>query len=246
MSVTLPIANAGLKYVNGLEIAKNAAKTISLASGAARDSSNTNDITLSAAVTINGEVVGANGVDAAAIAASSMYAVYVIGDSRKYEATAGLLSLNASTPSLPAGYDMYRRVGWVLTDGTPNILQFWQHGSGQERQYYYDVGISELSGGSATSYTAIDLATSVPPIATDVMLDIAYTANGATNKAEFLPFGSSTANGIVRFGCGVAAAQVGSACVPCRLDGSVPKIQYKVAASDALTLLVTGYKDYLS
>ena len=242
-----PIVNAGLKYVNGLELAWASDETITMAAGAARDSANSNDIVLSAAATISNITNGANGLDTGSVAASTMYAVYVIGDSTKYESTAGLLSLASnSEPSLPAGYDMYRRVGWVLTDGTSDNLLFWQEGMGQVRKYFYDVGISELSGGSATTYTAIDLATSVPPIDTTVILDIAYTPNSATNNAEFLPFGSSATNGVVRYGCGVAAAQVGQIEVPAKLNSAVPTIQYKVDTSDALTLLTTGFYDYMA
>lgn len=241
-----PIVNAGVKYVNGLEIAKTAAKVISMAAGAARNSTNENDIVLSSSVSINGATVGANGVDVAAIVLNSFYAVYVIGDSTKYESTAALLSLSATTPSLPGGYDMYRRVGWVLTDGSANILQFWQYGEGQERQYYYDVGISELSGGSATTFTAIDLATSVPPIATEVLFDVTFTPDGATEVAEFLPFGSAASSGFIRFGYGVAGAQVGVVTVPCRLDSGVPKVLYKVASGDTLTLLTVGFTDFMA
>lgn len=247
MTANTPIVNAGVKYVNGLELTRTANKTISMAQGAARDSSNVNDIVLDSAVTINGAAVGANGVDVAAIVLNSFYAVYVIGDSTKYEAAAGLLSLDADQPSLPSGYDMYRRVGWILTDGSANILQFWQFGEGQERTYYYDVGIAELTNGTQTSFTEVDLATSVPPIATDVLLDVAYTPASATNTAHFLPFGSSATDGIVRFGYGVAAAQRGMAVAPCRLDSGVPKILYKVDnGSDDLDVLVAGYKDYMA
>lgn len=241
-----PVVNAGIKYVNGLAISKTAAKTLSMAAGAARDGTNTNDIILDAAVTINGAAVGANGVDVAVLAASSMYAVYVIGDSNNYKSTAGLLSLDITQPNIPADYDMYRRVGWILTDGSSNILQFWQYGLGQERTYYYDVGISELSGGSATSFTAIDLATSVPPIATEVLFHATFTPDGATEIAEFLPFGSSASNGLAVFGYGVAGAQQGMVTVPCKLDAGVPKILYKVAAGDTLTLLTAGFKDNFS
>ncbi len=248
-----PIVNAGLSYVNGLGIAKTAAKVISMALGAARDSTNTNDMILdttnphisSGVISINGANVGANGVDVAAIVLSRFYAVYVIGDSTDYQPTAGLLSLNASTPSLPEGYDMYRRVGWVLTDGSANILQFWQYGTDETRDYYYDVGISELSGGSSTSFAAIDLATSVPPINTEVLFNYTFTPDGATEVAEFLPFGSSASNGIVQIGGGVAVAQVGMVTVPSRLDSGVPKVLYKVASGDTLTLLTAGYKDFL-
>ncbi len=249
-----PIVNAGLLYVNGLGIAKTAAKVISMALGAARDSTNTNDIILSSdnphvsggVVSVNGANVGANGVDLAALVASSFYAVYAIGDSTSYNPVAGLLSLNATTPSLPEGYDMYRRVGWVLTDGSANILQFWQFGSGSGRVYYYDVGISALSGGTSTTFANIDLSTSVPPIATEVLFHATYTPNSATNIAEFLPYGSSASNGIVVFGYGVAAAQQGMVTVPEELNAGKAEVKYKVATSDTLTLLTAGYKDFLS
>lgn len=241
-----PIVNAGLLYLNGLGIAKTAAKVISLAAGAARDSTNVNDIILNALVSVNGANVGANGVDVAVLVASSFYAVYAIGDSTDYQPVAGLLSLNATTPSLPTTYDMYRRVGWVLTDGSANILQFWQYGSGSSRTYYYDVAISALSGGSSTTYANVSLATSVPPITTSAILKVAYTPNAATNVAHFLPFGSGATNGIIQFGYGVAAAQVGMATVPSALNAGAPTIQYKVSSSDALTLLTAGFVDLLA
>lgn len=241
-----PIVNAGLTYVNGLTLTHVDDETITLSAGAARDSSNTNDIILDAAVTLDGSTVGANGVDVTAFEASKLYAVYAIGDSTGYNATAGLFSLDTDQPALPGGYDMYRRIGWARTDGSSDLLAFWQFGEGEQKVYYYDVGISELSAGSSATYAEIDLATSVPPIATQVIFDVAYTPDGATDVAEFLPFGSTATDGIVRFGYGVAGAQVGQAVIPCRLDSGVPKIQYKVTSGDALTLLVTGFYDYLS
>lgn len=242
----VPIVNAGLLYVNGLAISNNATNTkLNLASGQARNSSNVDDIILSTGVTIDGTTVGANGVDAAAIVASSFYAVYVIGDSTAHQSTAGLLSLNATTPALPYGYDMYRRIGWILTDGAAHILTFWQFGGGSGRTYYYDVGISALSGGTQTSFTAVDLSASVPPIATQVLFKATYTPNSATNTAQFLPYGSTATNGFVQFGYGVAAAQVGMVTIPAELNAAKAEIQYKVASSDTLSLLTVGYQDSL-
>ena len=241
-----PVVNAGLLYVNGLQLVRASATTVTMAAGAARDSSDANDITLSALVTLDGDTVGANGMDSAVLANSTMYAVYVIGDSTLYNDAAALASLASnSAPTLPRGYDMYRRVGWFLTDGSADILQFWQYGSDESRTYYYDVGISELSGGSSTSFAEINLATSVPPIAAEVFFDILFTPDGAAEVAEFLPYGSAAASGFVRFGTGVAAAQVGSIVVPSQLKSGVPTIQYKVASGDTLTLLCTGFKDAL-
>lgn len=242
-----PIVNAGLLYVNGLNLTRASNSTITCASGAARDSGNSNDIVSSSTLTFTGTTVGANGMDVAVMVLSTMYKLYIIADSTGYKSTALLGSLAATaTPSLPSGYDMYRRIGHFLTDSSANILQFWQFGTGQARTMYYDVGISELAAGTSTSYAEINLATSIPPIATEGIFDISYTPNSATNDAQFIPYGSSATNGIVRFGCGVAAEQTGQVTLPVTLKSGVPTVQYKVAASDSLTLLCVGYYDYLT
>jgi hypothetical protein len=246
MSVNIPIINARLAYVNGLQLSWASNTTFTMAAGAASNSTDINDIELPALVTNTITSVGVNGVDIAAAVASSFYSVYIIGDSTKYQPTASLISLSATAPRLPFGYDMYRRVGFILTDGSANIRQFWQYGNNSERTMYYDVGISELAAGAATTFTAIDLATSVPPVKCQVIFDVAFTPDGATEVAEFLPFGSTATAGIVRFGTGVAGAQVGTVMVPSALDAGVPKVLYKVAAGDTLTLLTVGYVDSLS
>lgn len=261
---TSPIVNDGTTYAYGLGISKTAAKQITMQFGQARDSTNTNDIILgpsapngtpaAAPIVINGATVGANGVDVAVLVASSFYAVYVISDSTDYLSTAGLLSLNFTQPNLPGGggqgggYDMFRRVGWILTDGSANILQFWQYGQNEQRMYYYDVGISVLSAGTSGTFAKVNLDTAVPQLATEVLLMATFTPTGATDLAEFLPFGSTATNGMIQFGYGVAAAQVGMVTVPCQLDASTPPdpaIQYKVTGTDTLSLLVVGYKDYI-
>ena len=246
MSVNIPIINARLAYVDGLQLSWASNTTFTMAAGAASNSTDINDIELPALVTNTITSVGVNGVDIAAAAASSFYAVYVIGDSTKYRPTASIISLNMSQPRLPFGYDMYRRVGFILTNGASQVLKFWQYGNSSERTMYYDVGISELAAGAATTFTAVDLATSVPPVKCQVIFDVAFTPDGATEVAEFLPFGSTATAGIVRFGTGVAGAQVGTVMVPSALDAGVPKVLYKVAAGDTLTLLTVGYVDSLN
>lgn len=240
-----PIVNAGEKYIFGLNLARTDDENITIASGQCRDQSNVVDMAVSSALTVDILGSGAGGLDTGSVAASTFYAVYLLGDSTRFNDPVGILSTSFSAPTLPDGYDVYRRIGAILTDGSSDILEFHQYGAGKDRTMYYDVGISELSAGAATSYTEIDLATSVPPVRCQVIFDIAYTPNSATNNAEFLPFGSSATNGIVRYGCGVAAAQVGQITVPSALDSSTPKVQYKVDTSDALTLLTMGYIDQL-
>lgn len=242
-----PIVNAGLSYVNGLGMAYVDTTHLTVATGQARDSTNTNDITNSATVTFLTTRVGANGVDLAAVTTSSIYALYIIGDSTAYKTTACLASLNATTPSLPEGYDMFRRIGWIFSDGSSHIIKFWQiGGSGGGRLMYWDVAVSVLSGGTSTTYANVDLSTAVPPLATtDVRFIATYTPNSATNIAHMLIFGSSATNGMVQIGGGVAAAQVSNIIVPAALNTTKPEIQYKVQTSDTLSLSVEGFTDYL-
>jgi hypothetical protein len=252
------IVNAGVMYANGLQLSAQIAigamtpQQITMQPGAARDSTNVNDIILDTPVIINGATVGANGVDNAVLVDSKFYGVYEIGDSTDYQPTAGLLSLNFTQPNLPGGfpqggYDMYRRVGWVLTDGSANILQFWQYGSDNTRTYYYDVGISVLSAGAATSFTAVNLSTAVPPITTEVLLNYTFTPGALGDIAEILPYSSAATSGIIQISGGVAEAQTGMVWVPCQLTvGGAPEILYKVTGSATLTLLVAGFKDYIT
>jgi len=246
MSVSTPIVNAPNLYVDDLQLAWASNTTLTVASGAARNSTNVNDIILDAGVTIDSAVSGyINGIDQGALAASTMYAVYAVGDSTQNNTAGAVISTSFTAPSIPVGYDMYRRIGAVLTDGSVHFLLFWQFGDNQVKDMYYDVGISELAGGASQTYAAVDLATSVPPIATNVIFLVTFTPDGAGELAHFLPYGSSATNGIVQFGTGVAAAQVGMATVPARLNSGVPTIQYKVAAGDTLSLSTAGYTDYL-
>lgn len=241
----IPIVNAGQKYVEGLEVSFNSTSKIDVASGQARDSSNTNDIVLDSSVTIDASVNGANGLDTGSLANNTIYAVYAIGDSTQNKSSAAQLSTDLSAPVLPFNYDMHRRIGFVRTDGSANLLKFFAYGSGRHRIWWYDVARSVLSGGSDTSFTKIDLSADMPSITTQVMLDLVYTPNLAANVAEFRNVNSGASTGQVRFGYGVASAQTGMAVVPAGLDSGSVKIEYKVVSSDALDVNLQGWQDYL-
>jgi hypothetical protein len=260
-----PVINAGLLYVNGLSISLTGPQEITMQLGAARDSTNTNDIILGATsstpdvpttpgipIIINGANVGANGVDVAPMIPFTMYAVYEIGDSTDYQSTAGLFSLNTIQPNLPGGfphggYDMYRRIGWVLTDDDANILQFFQYGADQQRMYYYDAAIPTLTDGTATTFTPIDLSVAVPPIPTEVLFLVSYVPSVNTNIAAFLPFGFTSSNVSFQYSLGNTGMQVSMMTIPCALNNSgLPEILYKVDSGDLLSLQVVGFKDYLS
>lgn len=249
-----PIINSGLFYVNGLQISNVSgnvpSQQLNLTKGLARNSTNIADIVLSSNVLIDASQKGRNGVDIGPLLPNRFYAVYVIGDSTDNTPTAGLLSLATNpSPYFPVGYDMYRRIGWVLTDGTSNIVTFTQLGVDENRTYYYKTFITVLIGGSSTSYAPIDLSGAVPPIfeegttsTNQVFLTLDYLPALVSNFAQFhyANFISSPP-GVVFFGYGTTS-QVGSVVVPSQEQ----KIFYRVQSGDSLLVNVSGYTDYLS
>lgn len=247
MAINIPVVNAANLYVDDLVVSWASVTTLAVTSGAARDSTNVNDIILADAVTINAAVNGINGLDSGALAVSTMYAIHAVGDSSQNNDAGCMLSLSATAPVLPAGYDMFRRIGWVLTNGAAQLLQFYMCGNDKVRTIYYDATISELAGGAATGYTEVNLASSVPVTASLGIFDLLYTPAAATNIVQFQPFASLAGNGTVRFGCGVAGGQVGTVQVPVTPNGSnQAAIWYATTAGgDSVTLSTLGYVDNL-
>jgi hypothetical protein len=94
--------------------------------------------------TITTTNTGANGLDTGALATSTWYSIWRIG--RADGTRAWLLSLSATSPTMPSGYTYKARIGWFRTDGTANKypLAFKQIG-GQVR---YVVN----SGSNVTGY----------------------------------------------------------------------------------------------
>ena len=258
-----PQANAGLLYVNNLQLTWLSATTLSVAAGAARDQNNINDIILGAPVVINAANNGANGLDSGALADSKFYAVIVVGDSTQNNPTCAQLSLvvgNAAykhgvlSPVLPGGYDMYRRIGYVLTDGSANILQFWQTGDDQARKMYYDapISVANVSSDAATSYAEVNLSAAVPLVGqTEVGLIVSYTPATAGNTLELAPMGSTSTIGLVKVSGAITThAQFLQAFMACSFVAVstilTPEISYKAAStSDVLTLYINYYLDPL-
>lgn len=128
--------------------------------------------------------VGPNGLDAEAAKGSTWYSVWVIWNG---SIRAGLLSLNATEPVLPAGYTHKARVGWIRTDGTANKypLAFTQFG----RRASYTLGGANMPvfpaltagvvGAYGTSFAPANIAAFCPSSASSIRLS--YGATAPTN-----------------------------------------------------------------
>jgi hypothetical protein len=210
----------------------------------ARSSDDARDIEWTGELTVNMAVMGAGGLDTGAEAASTWYAVFVIADSFGVNSPAGLFSLSSTAPTLPVGYDKFRRLGWVRNTGSSNFRKYSLVGSGYQRFFHYDESFSNLrvlTNGSATSFTSVSLAAYVPPTAFVALLAVSYDCVAAGGAVDMRTPGSTitdtpnkVAPGIITTARHIQQRQM-------RLSTS-QAVEYKVdGALDVVDIVVVGY-----
>lgn len=141
----------------------------------------------SVSLTIAGTSVGANALDSGTIAASTWYSLWAIWNGTT---TAGLISLSATAPTLPAGYTHKARVGWVRTDGTANKFPLGFVQFGRDVQYQVASGsnltalpipISGVQGNISTpTWASASLVNYVPSTASAVDIVASMTSTSGT------------------------------------------------------------------
>lgn len=165
---------------------------------------------------------------------------------------AGLLSLSATAPTLPLGYDMFRRVGTVLTSGGSVFLPFWQEaGNGTSRKMWYDAPISVLGATAAAAFTAQSLAAAVPVAAlaggnTGVTLQADLLPNAPADFVEIRPTGSAAAAGNVKMSGDVAAVHhFDQLEAVAAISAGNASIDWVTDAASTVALAVSAYIDKL-
>jgi hypothetical protein len=125
--ITTPLSATLLRgYLSGLQRTANTTTTLTLSSGVCVDDTRTAVLSLVAG-TINFATVGANGLDAGALASNTPYHIFAIG--KTDGSTALLASLSASSPTMPSGYTLKRRIMSIKTAvGAATIPNFIQAG----------------------------------------------------------------------------------------------------------------------
>jgi hypothetical protein len=261
----IPIVNSGLLYVNDLQVsagpltavANIACSTLTIQNGQCRDSTDTNDISLEEGpYTLNINLIGSvNGLDTGnGIGISELYSVYVIGDSRGYKPSGTLLSLSFTRPTLPFGYDMFRHIGTVQSDGTGvGILNFHQRGDGSSRSTWYAVPIAtSVAAGNSAVFAPVTVTATVPITASSVFFKSVLTADaGATRTVVYSADATTTiaaapTAGEVIMSSPASTVTSMSLVVPVKNTAGVMTFQYAVSnAAAAVAVLVQGFMDEL-
>ena len=191
-AVNLKIANNGATPDTKVDVTCDAC-TIGGATGNGRHSS--------VSVTVNLTTTGANALDTGSLAASTWYNIFLISTG---SSVAGLAS-TSSTPTLPATYLYYVRLGAVQTDGSSKLYRTVQRGTRAQYQVTAATNTASLwmlnnanTGNPATpTYTAFQVTgagKSAPTsaVAIDVVLASFPGAGGVTLVAPNGSYGNST------------------------------------------------------
>jgi hypothetical protein len=186
-------------YVDGLGLEYVDDHTITVSPGRATAAAGDFLLGLDAPVTVDLTANGAGGLDSGAEAPDTWYAVHVIGDTSGGNSASAVFSTSADSPTLPPGYDRFRRVGWVRNDASGNLRKFLVRGAGRDRLCWWDGNqedLAILSAGKATTWTVLDAGAFVPPSARDAELVVWFRRGTSPSevKGVLRPAGASAEN----------------------------------------------------
>lgn len=263
-----PIYSLPHLYISGMNISIASTTVLAVAPGQCRDMNDNIDMAIGfpnlqgnvypatqyqnymPPLFINSAINGINGLDQGTIAASTQYAIWIIGDSRGYNPVGALLSLTSNLyPLLPFGYDSLRLLGFIETDGSSHFVYATHEPQGMAAAvaYYLQPPISVLSGGNATTFTGVDLNSAVPTGALPnviVELLVTFIPLAIGDAIQIRPTGSTATAGLVVI-TGIAAgiAQTQYIQVIAGVNGSThASIDYEVSVSgDAVSMSVVGW-----
>lgn len=243
-------------YLNGFKFTNDGTTPntlLNVAAGQCLDSTGQFDF-FYAAANLDMTKRGLNGLDTGTIAASTDYAVYVIGDTTLANSTGLIASTNfASLPVMPTttngtGYNIIRRIGVLKTDGSAHILPFTQISNHFQKTYIWASAISVTPGSLTTGYVAQALTAGMPPLQLQVIFTGGFTPATAGHVLIIAPGTTITNPGIFNVSGSVAA--IGQAFGPAlmypTLISGVPNVYLKSdSASDGVSLDISGFIDLL-
>ena len=253
MSTYLQFGQIPFNFCSGLGLSNNATTPntkLDVATGSILDSTGAFQLILGTAVTIDATTNGLNGLDTGSLAASTVYAVHVIGDPITGQTTGCMISTSATAPLMPFGYSAFALIGYVVTSsGSVFLKGLWSAGSyGGKRVFMYDAPqATAITAGAATSYTAIDLSAFVPATSTSrpVYISSAFTPGAASRVLKLQPTGN-TGDAITITGQVTSVVVSSQSYLFARLSSSAPKISYLVSnAGDAAAINVAGYEFFV-
>jgi hypothetical protein len=248
----LPVEQLPHLYISGMNVSVASNTVIALAPGQCRDQNDAIDMEYDFPLYLNSAVNGAGGLDSGTLAASTNYLIWAIADSKNKLPNSGLISLQSNVaPLLPYGYDSMRLIGAVSTNGSTHFTSASVLNAVNYKGYYIQPAVSVLSGGNATSFTAIDLSSAIPTTTDPFVVALAtvtFIPAAVGDTVVFRPTGSSATSNLPTItGIAAGVAQTQNIVLNCGVGSSKPEVDYEVTVSgDAVSVSVYGYYVTLS
>ncbi len=271
-----PIINVPFLYKYGMTIQNSTAingtlhpeTKLSVLSGNCRDSEDVIDIRFgdlnpsingtitSAPVRIDNTIIGAGGLDQGQVSANTMYAIYIIADSRGYLPISAIATFGLNIfavppgPLMPPGYDSKRLIGFWATGSDTFWLTGYYYGLGNDLVFTYDTPqATNITAGSSNTYADVNLFNLVPQIYNIPASIYTVFSPGAASDTLIMAAGQSTASGgqvvITAQVAGVNVTTISSLVVQraffIPIPIPLPSIQYKVSGTDTVAISVAGF-----
>lgn len=154
---------------------------ITISPGQRRNTANTTNMDLAAAITKRIDAAwaagnNAGGLDTGTVAANKTYFLHVIKNTTTNVVDV-LFSLSPTAPAMPSGYTARRRLGAVLTDANANIHPFLQTGG-----WFFHLDALPGGGSVAISSAAQAVTLAKVPLGIKVIADVAFMASGGSSN----------------------------------------------------------------
>ena len=241
-------------YINGLGISNDVTAPntqLDIAPGSCLDSTGTYQLNLNVPVVINGAINGLNGLDTGTLAASKVYAVYMVWDPVHNHPAGAVISLSYVAPLLPLipfHYSAFLLIGYVTTNSSAYFVKgYWSAGNSSQRMFTYDAfQPTAVTAGTSTSYAHVDL-TALVPLVNNVPVQV-YSSFLPTTAGDTLSLQAGNATGAQAIVTGqvasihvttiktILAQTVAISTVPS------PVINYILSAAGAVAIDVAGYQ----
>lgn len=168
-------------YLSGLTLSMSGSSgTFGIATGAANDTTNVSLMKLASAYTKTTASwalgTGNGGLDAGAIAINTWYHVHLIQrvDTNVVDV---LFSLSATSPTLPASYTLFRRIGSMKTNASSQWILYHQLGN----EFLWDVAVNDITSSTLGTTPVLFSMNSTPVGVQCNILIRGYTSNASGN-----------------------------------------------------------------
>lgn len=190
-----PAGGVGENTLSGLLLARVSGTVLAVGTGSASLASGATwyKAAVTTPISVSLLATGAGGIDTGVRTPLVWYYVHLIVNPTT-GAVSALLSKSATSPTMPTGYTLWRRIGSIylvnISGGT--IARFQERGSGFSKSYYWlPAGEAEpapprlLANGAANEVTTLPVGGTAPVIANTLMLNATYSTTEVSPGGTF-------------------------------------------------------------